>query len=105
MASGRAHDPLHHGISIETYNRAREIAIEVLSADRRADITNGAIRWSDAFYPQGEDPQWETVTMYNGGNAPICTNCPYYERTHFDNDYYTDNGNWCVTTVPATSCR
>jgi RHS repeat-associated protein len=71
---------------ILAYNRALEIAIEVLSADQSEDITNGALFWSDAYYTE------------DGTTAP-------YNRTHFKKTPYTDQGNWCVTTVLPEDCN
>jgi RHS repeat-associated protein len=113
MQTDRAHDPMNNygnwgseQAMIEAYSRAREIAWEVLLADPSDDITNGAIRWSDAAYPSnGEPAEWEKVTMGDGGTAFVCTNCTPYERTHFDDDYNTYNGNWCVNTVPVPKCK
>ncbi len=119
MTTLRAHDPLNSGYwktregAIRAYNRAREIAKQVLNADKSQDITHGAIRWADQGLRQGEkEMKWGDPVRTAYGFNPVCINCIQYSRTHFDNDYVSDPNpynpyrtSWCVTTVPLSECQ
>jgi RHS repeat-associated protein len=121
MKTLRAKDPLNSGYwktpedAIRAYNRAREIALYVLWADKTKDITHGAIRWADQYTLDGKSPNLIRTKDKNGNFIDYrCTNCVNYDRTHFDDDFNNDVGtnpwntnwsSWCVSTVPESECR
>jgi hypothetical protein len=119
MQTLRAHDPLNSGYwktredAIRAYIRAREIAKQVLSADKSQDITHGAVRWADQGLRQGENEfKWGPPLKTYYGSYPNCLNCIQYNRTHFDDDWENDKNSynpyrtsWCVSTVPLSECQ
>ena len=104
MDSRLAHDPMNNWKKyftseeelLKAYNRALEIAEYVFESDRSEDITNSAIRWSDAKCSGGKCEYDEDGYLTNG--------IPYI-HTHFSDDIDTYKPNWCVTVIPENLCK